>query len=384
MLSMKWRMVLFSAPTILLIGYAHFYLFRRLVAPVTQSRAWRRGIIFFATVAFVTGFASRFLVGVLPAEGSRLLATSTNVWSGFLLYLLLCTFALHGYERAKARWRRTPLPSPERRAVLQTVAGSVFAAAGISTYGTYNAFMGPQMTETIVRLRGLPKSLEGFTIAQLTDVHVGPLIQSAFLKELVHKTNALKPDLTVITGDLVDGRVDRLSGFVRELGALQARHGVCFITGNHDYYSGADEWCEVVNGLGFNVLRNRNILVDGLRVIGVDDLSATRFGEPGYDLAKAMTGVRVQDEATVLLAHQPGSFDDTVARNIGLQLSGHTHGGQMFPATLGAYAIWGERSRGLSATGDSQLFVSRGCGFVGPPFRVGSPPEIAKIVLVSG
>jgi predicted MPP superfamily phosphohydrolase len=297
---------------------------------------------------------------------------------------LLVTLVLHGYERAKNRWKRNTLPSPERRALLQTVTAPVIAAAGISTYGTYSAFMGPEVTETVVRLRGLPKSLEGFTIAQLTDVHVGPVIQSAFLKTLVAKTNALKPDLTVITGDLVDGRVERLSGFVRELAALQARNGVCFITGNHDYYSGADEWCDMVSALGFNVLRNRNISVDGLRIIGVDDLSAARFGEGGYDLEKAMTGVRVQDEPTVLLAHQPGSFDDAVARHIGLQISGHTHGGQMFPATLGAYAIWGKHSRGLSTTGDSHLYVSRGCGFVGPPFRVGSPPEIAKIVLVSG
>ncbi|MCC6807723.1 MAG: metallophosphoesterase [Deltaproteobacteria bacterium] len=392
---MKWRMVLFSAPTLLLILYAHFYLYRRLVLPLSPRKAVRNVLIASSIFAFAMGFLARFFNTSADPDLLRALTTAAMIWSGFLLYLLFVTVALHVGAAARARWRRrlgddTALPSPERRAILQhaLTAGSVIVAGGLSAYGTMRAFVGPEITETVIALPRLPRTLDGLTIVQLTDIHVGPLIQRAFLRTLVEKANAARPDLIVITGDLVDGRVERLAGFVGELSRLQARFGVHFITGNHDYYSGADAWSAFVASLGINVMRNTSAVIGdaggALRLLGVDDFSAPRFGEPGYDLDRALVGVRPREEATVLLAHQPANFDEVAARGIGLQISGHTHGGQFFPVTLGARAIWGERSRGLSRMDASALYVSRGCGFVGPPFRVDSPPEIAKIVLVCG
>lgn len=389
MLSMKWRMVLFSLPLLFVVGYAHLYLYRRMVVPLIARPAFRKAILGFALALLALGLLGRFLAQWLDPETSRPLALVAIVWTGFLLYLLLLTVVTHG--GLGFVWKRRPtLASPERRALLLAGAraGSLVVAGGLSTYGTWRAFMPPELTETVLPVRGLPRELEGFSIVQLTDVHVGPVIQTAFLDELVRIANAARPDLTVITGDLVDGRVERLGDFVRRLSLLRARWGVHFITGNHDYYSGANAWTAFVASLGINVLRNRSMLVGdagaSLRLIGVDDWSAPRFGEPGYDLDAALRDVRVHDEATVLLAHQPANFDEVVARGIGVQLSGHTHGGQFFPATLGAAAIWGSRSRGLTTLDGSHLYVSRGCGFVGPPFRVGSAPEIAKLVLVRG
>ncbi len=375
-------MLLFSLPMLAAIALAHGYLYRRWLGPIT-GRPWlKRGAIALSVVALGLGLGARSAAGALDGDVPRGFVVAALVWVGFLLYTLFLSLLLDGSNHLSTRWRKRHLVDPERRQMLG--AGVALAASTIAGYGAYRAFEAPEVTEVVVPMKGLPKALEGFTIAQLSDVHVGPVIQRQFLRELCERTNAAKPDLTVITGDLVDGSVAHLGRFVRELQGLRARRGVYFITGNHDYYSGVEDWVAAISGLGIEVLRNRHVAIaPGLSLAGVDDWSATRFGEPGYDLDRALAGADL-DQATVLLAHQPANFDEVAARGVGLQLSGHTHGGQFFPITLGASAIWRDRARGLSRTGDSHIFVSRGCGFVGPPFRVGAAPEIAKIILVQG
>ncbi|MFP2934437.1 metallophosphoesterase, partial [Pyxidicoccus sp. 3LG] len=251
----------------------------------------------------------------------------------------------------------------------------------------WRAFHPPDVRDIPVRLPRLPKALEGFTLVQLTDIHIGGVLQRRFVDELVSRTNALKPDLIAITGDLVDGSVDALGPFVAGFGGLRARYGTFFVTGNHDYYSDADAWVAFMERLGIQVLRNRSVTIgDGAAsfdLAGVDDWSAHRLGERGYDLDAALRDVR-PDRASVLLAHQPSNFDEVARRGVGLQISGHTHGGQMFPGNLVGDVIWGQRNAGLSRTADSLIYVSRGCGFVGPPMRVGAPPEIARLVLLPG
>jgi predicted MPP superfamily phosphohydrolase len=377
---MKWRMVLFTLPLLTVIVFAHVYLYRHWMRRVPQ-RWIRVGVVVLSVIGLTFGFGSRIFGPLFDGELRRVLVTTSMIWAGFLLYVLLFTVTIALGDRYSMRRRKRPVVDPERRHLLG--AGVALVSTGFAGIGLYRAFAEPEITETIVPVRGLPKALEGFTIAQISDIHVGAIIQRSFLQELVLRTNGIRPDITVITGDLVDGTVAHLGGYVRELQALQARRGVYFITGNHDYYSGADAWCAAVQGLGIEVMRNRNIvLAEGLVMAGVDDWSAPRFGEPGYDLDKALIGVD-RDKATILLAHQPANFDEVAKRGIGLQISGHTHAGQFFPITLGATAIWGDRAHGLSRTGDSYLYVNKGCGFVGPPFRGGAAPEIAKIVLVS-
>lgn len=270
------------------------------------------------------------------------------------------------------------------------MAGSaVTLASGLASYGVWRAYHPPDVSEVHLRIPKLPKALEGFTLVQLTDIHVGNLIERTFLQELVRRANAQKPDLVAITGDLVDGDVPTLGSAVGALSGLKSRYGTHFVTGNHDYYSGADAWCGFLSGLGINVLRNRRLSVGdatgkaSFDLLGVDDWLGGRGAEESsrYDLDKTIAG-RDPDRASILLAHQPANFEVVAQHGIDLQLSGHTHGGQLFPMTL-LVGLTTPYTRGLYAHGGSHIYVSRGCGFWGPPMRVGSPPEILKLVLTT-
>lgn len=388
--------LLFFIPVLLLLAAGHVYLYRRLVRDVTE----RQGLRLAARSVFAVGFAgaigARALGAILPSEMSRVVGIVFLVWTGLVLYLLTFTLAAD-LLRKLAQWRArrqavtapaTP-PSPERRQFLGRglAVGAGLAGTAVSSYGGWRAFHPPDVRDIPVRLPRLPKALEGFTLVHLTDIHIGGVLQRRFVDELVSRTNALKPDLIAITGDLVDGSVANLGPFVSGFGNLRARHGTYFVTGNHDYYSDADSWVAFLERLGIHALRNRSVSIgDGgasFDLAGVDDWSASRMGERGYDLDAALRDVRA-DRASVLLAHQPSNFDEVARRGVGLQVSGHTHGGQMFPGTLVGDLIWGDRNAGLSQTDRSLIYVSRGCGFVGPPMRVGAPPEIARLVLLPG
>jgi uncharacterized protein len=387
----RWlSMALFLVPVTTLLVLAHIYLYRRLVRDVTASKALRRAGLVLFVGGFVGSMGARMLGAMLSSEASRAVGIALLVWMGLVLYLLMFTLALDVARGVVVRVRKEPEPpSPERRAFLAKgiAAGATVAGAAVSTYGTWRAFHPPDVRDIPVRLPNLPKALEGLTLVQLTDIHIGGTLQRGFVDELVARTNALKPDVIAVTGDLVDGTVPELGRYVGGFAALKARYGAYFVTGNHDYYSGVEAWTEFVRGLGITVLRNRAVSIGdagaSFDLVGVDDWSAERFGEPGYDLDAAMRGLR-PDRASVLLAHQPSNFDVVATRGIGLQVSGHTHGGQMFPGNVMAHLIWGDMNAGLSRMGTSQLYVSRGCGFVGPPMRVGAPPEIARIILLPG
>lgn len=275
-----------------------------------------------------------------------------------------------------------------RRAFVRKTAGWVALAGGggLSAYTTMNALIPPSVTEVVVRIPRLPRTLDGFTIVQLTDIHVGNFIGRDFIDHLVASTNATRPDLVAITGDLVDGSVARLGPAVSGLGALEARFGTYFVTGNHEYYSGVDPWVEFVDSLGIAVLRNRRVEIGdgggGFDLVGVDDWSGShRVGGQGYDLEAAMVD-RDDQRAAILLAHQPMGFYDAHEQGIDLQISGHTHGGQFFPMTE-LVKLRYEFTRGIYQRGDGHIFVSRGCGFWGPPTRAGATPEIAKIILTT-
>ncbi|MFY2559687.1 metallophosphoesterase [Corallococcus terminator] len=395
----RWlSLLLFFVPVLTVLATAHVYLYRRLVRDQTTRRGLRLGAQAVFGFGFLGAVGFRVLGSLFPSEFVRIVGIGLLVWMGLVLYVLLFTLAVELVQRAvQWRARRTAPPpeqpsqppSPERRAILTggLAMGAGLAGASVSTFGAWRAFHPPDVRDIPVRLPRLPRAMDGFSLVQLTDIHVGDVLQRHFVDELVARTNALKPDLIAITGDLVDGSVESLGAYVAGFGALRARHGVFFVTGNHDYYSGASSWVAYLERLGITVLRNRAVAIGdtgaSFTLAGVDDWSAARMGEPGYDLDAALRGVS-PDRASVLLAHQPSNFDEVARRGVGLQISGHTHGGQMFPGNLMGDLIWGQHNAGLSRTGDSHLYVSRGCGFVGPPMRVGAPPEIARLVLQPG
>jgi uncharacterized protein len=219
---------------------------------------------------------------------------------------------------------------------------------------------------------------------QISDLHLGPLLDRRFAAAVVAAANALAPDLVAVTGDLVDGSVERVGAEAAPLGELSARDGVFFVTGNHDYYSGVDAWVERVRALGIRVLRNERVTVgDGAAAFdlaGVEDhhahLVSTRHRE---DVPGALAG-RDAARPVVLLAHDPQTFPAAAALGVDLQLSGHTHGGQIWPFAF-LVRLATPFVAGLHRRGGSQLYVSRGTGFWGPAMRVLAPAEITELVL---
>jgi predicted MPP superfamily phosphohydrolase len=237
-----------------------------------------------------------------------------------------------------------------------------------------------------IPLKKLPRGLDGFAIVQLSDVHVGPTIGRAFLERVVATANALAPDVVAITGDLVDGSVEELEHDVAPLAELAPRFGTYFVTGNHEYHAGAIAWCEHLGHLGVRVLHNEHVEVgrgeDRIHLAGIDDYESARI-DVGHrtDLARAVAGCDPA-RALVLLAHQPKATREAARHGVDLQLSGHTHGGQLWPLAwimrLGQPAV-----AGLRRIGDMLVYVSCGTGSAGPPMRLGAPAEITHLVLRS-
>ncbi|EPX57091.1 metallophosphoesterase [Cystobacter fuscus DSM 2262] len=379
--------------TLILLGavLGHVYLYRRLVRHLVASPALRRGIVGLFCAMGLLMLLRRVLRDVLPESFEEPVSVVLYAWMGAALFVVLALLVLDlGRGLVTVGWRvsRAPPVDVERRRFLaRTVAGgALVSGGGTAAYGSWRALTPPQVTEVVLKIPRLPRALDGLSIVQLTDIHVGPFIQRRYMDELVRRTNALRPDLVAITGDLVDGDVPTLGAHVAALGALRSRFGGFFVTGNHDYYSGDVEWVAFLESLGIQALRNRHVRIGdaggSLDLVGVDDWSGgKRFNRRGYDLDQALEG-RDPDRAAVLLAHQPANFPVAAARGIDAQISGHTHGGQLPPMTFLIGLEW-EYTAGLYQHGDSRIFVSRGCGFWGPPMRVGSPPEIVKLVLTA-
>jgi predicted MPP superfamily phosphohydrolase len=260
--------------------------------------------------------------------------------------------------------------------------GLLLGALGVALAWVQGA--GYQVKHVAVQLKALPEEQSGLTLVQLSDVHIGPTLGRDFVKRVVATTNALKPDLVVITGDLVDGPASKFAEALAPLADLRSRHGTFFVTGNHEYYSGVDTWCQLLRNMGVRVLRNECVTLTHngkpFDVLGVDDLSARAFGNGhGADLPKA-NAQRSNAKGAVLLAHQPRAATEAAQFGIPLQLSGHTHGGQIWPFSL-LVKLQQPWVAGLQRLGDTQVYISRGTGYWGPPLRLFAPAEITCITL---
>ncbi len=253
--------------------------------------------------------------------------------------------------------------------------------------GFIDARRRPRVFEVEVPLPDLPPALEGFTIAQISDVHIGPTIKRDFMRGIVEIVNSLGVDLVAITGDLVDGSVEQLGAHVEPLTGLRARHGTYFVTGNHEYYSGVAAWIAELRRLGVDVLLNEHRVLthDGamLLLAGVTDYSAQDF-DPAQrsDPQAALDGAPAALRPRILLAHQPRTAAAAADAGFDLQLSGHTHGGQFWPWNL-FVRLQQPFTAGLHRLGSLWVYTSRGSGYWGPPKRLGVPSEITRIRLAA-
>ncbi|RKT06465.1 hypothetical protein BX286_4507 [Streptomyces sp. 3211.6] len=265
--------------------------------------------------------------------------------------------------------------------VARTVGGAAVAAAGLTVgNGTYGVLRGPRVKRVQVPLARLPRAAHGFRIAVVSDVHLGPVLGRAHTQRVVDTVNRTQPDLIAVVGDLVDGNVHDLGPAAEPLRALRSRHGSFFVTGNHEYFSGARQWVDHVRELGLVPLENARRELPHFDLAGVNDVQGEKEGE-GPDFQAAL-GDRDRSRTSVLLAHQPVVIDDAVRHGVDLQLSGHTHGGQLWPGNYLA-ELANPTVAGLERYGDTQLYVSRGAGAWGPPVRVGAPSDITVVELAS-
>ncbi|MFD9412953.1 metallophosphoesterase [Streptomyces sp. NPDC059989] len=268
-----------------------------------------------------------------------------------------------------------------RRFVARTVGGTAAAVAlGTVATGAHGVLRGPSVRRVQVPLAKLPRAAHGFRIAVVSDVHLGPVLGRAHTQRIVDTVNRTQPDLIAIVGDLVDGNVHDLGPAAEPLRRLSARHGSYFVTGNHEYFSGAQQWVDHVRELGLTPLENARRPLPHFDLAGVNDIAGESEGH-GPDFQAAL-GDRDRSRAAVLLAHQPVVIHDAVKHGVDLQLSGHTHGGQLWPGNYLA-ELANPTVAGLERYGDTQLYVSRGAGAWGPPVRVGAPSDITVVELAS-
>jgi uncharacterized protein len=374
----------FAAAALGFLAATHGYLAQRLVLdpgwPEPVRSLGIAAIALCAALLVVHPIAER----ALPRSLARFVSWPASLWMGafFWLFLLsLASDALLGIAGGVARAADASAPGEGAAALRAVLALSITGAALAA--GLRSGLAPPRLRHERFAIERWPRPLDGFRIVQISDIHIGPLLGRAFAAELVRRVNALEPDLIAVTGDLVDGSARRLADEVAPFAGLRARHGVFFVTGNHDHYSGAESWVEKVRQLGMRVLRNERVEIGSpgasFDLAGVDDHHAHFAGDGREDLARALAG-RDPERAAVLLAHDPATFARARTAQIDLQLSGHTHGGQIWPFA------WFVRLAtpyvaGRYRDGRAQLYVSRGTGFWGPPLRLFSPAEITEIAL---
>ncbi|MGC0329948.1 putative MPP superfamily phosphohydrolase/xanthosine utilization system XapX-like protein [Streptomyces sp. SAI-170] len=395
---------------------ANWYLWRRLFRDTTAGPGWVRRA---GAVLIAGGWA--LCIGALVAERTeapfwlqRTLAWPGFLWMALAIYLLLAVVVGEAVRPLlrRALERRTPdvpvrraepepatvgapprgpepepvtppeAPAPSRRLFVSRVVAGAAAAAAVGTvgYGTYGVLRGPGVKRVTVPLARLPRAAHGFRIAVVSDIHLSPVLGRGFAQKVVDTINSTQPDLIAVVGDLVDGSVANLGPAAAPLAGLEARHGAYFVTGNHEYFSGAGQWIEEVRRLGMRPLENARTELPYFDLAGVNDIAGESEGQ-GPDFARAL-GDRDRTRACVLLAHQPVQIHEAVEHGVDLQLSGHTHGGQLFPGNLIAGAA-NPTLAGLDRYGDTQLYVSRGAGAWGPPTRVGAPSDITVVELAS-
>lgn len=381
------HMTVFFTLIILIFILAHYYCYNRISYYFGLSVNARK--VFAVTLGFIAicTFFCIPLIRTVQPELAKPIAFIVFPWFGILLLMFVSCFVGDLVTGAVFLSFDQSLQDHSRRTFIKQLIGLavVGTTGGLSALSLKNGLRAAKVKQVPIYLKRLPEAFNGFHIAQITDLHISPATINGWLEHVVERTNALGADMIAITGDLIDGSVEELGAVVKELGKLRAKHGVYFITGNHEYYSGADEWVAYIKALGIRVLTNEHVPItqhgQTIDLAGTEDINSHNFPGHGEDLQKALNG-RDENRAVILLAHQPATVIEAASRNVDLQLSGHTHGGQIRPFDY-LVRIRQPYVAGLHQHPDSntQIYVSSGTGYWGPPMRLGTSAEITSIKL---
>lgn len=417
--------LIFLAVVVVIVGLVHLYLWKRLVRDTGTGRRWRRA----AGLALLGGAilvpATLLAEPALPRRYEAWLAWPGYLWLGIMFYLLVALLVLElpvlvawlllRRRDARVAAAREPqrLPTagsapatnpgrllpestlaagsgrvagPGRRLLLRrgaAIAAGV-AAVGIGGYGVFRAYAPPGVRRVQVPLARLDRRADGLRVAVVADLHVGPLYGSRQVERVVELVNGLDVDLVTVVGDLTSGEVGKVRESAAPLRALRSRYGAYFVTGNHEYYQGYEEWVEAAEELGLRVLRNERVEIahrgGAIDLAGVNDREGSRYGDPP-DYAAAL-GDRDPSRPVLLLAHQPVQVRRAAEYGVDLQLSGHTHGGQLYPFDL-LVRLDQPVVSGLAEVDGTLVYVTNGAGFWGPPMRVGADPDVTLVELRS-
>ncbi len=378
----------FVVATIVLIAIAmtHIYVWLRLGPSLLGPPWWSRTLGWLMLAAGLSIPMSMVLWRAYKIPSARFVLHQAHTWLGWLMLAALALFTmdlLRWGVFGMLRGLNADVSEARRLFFLRTGVG----VAGVSTIvsGLYAMRLGsqdPKLEEVSVPMPGLSPTLDGFRIVQLSDIHVGPSIQSDDVEAMCRIAMGAHPDLVVVTGDVVDGTPEQILEHVEKLGVLSAPHGVFLCTGNHEYYSDAFAWIPHFNRLGLRVLENEHVNIggdDGFTLAGVYDHYSAPFGH-GPDVTRALHG-RDPNKPVVLLCHQPRDIEKAARSGVNLQLSGHTHGGQIWPVGYLVKLVYGYVAGLYRISDRMHLYINRGTGFWGPGMRLPKPGEITLIRL---
>lgn len=387
---MKDQMTLFSIVMTSVMVVLWVIICWRMIAPLTVRRTTK--ILLAATLlaALILYYVTRLFV----KEGLPVEVNTTLRWIGYLSlgFISLTIPFLFVKEVLQFGGRvvgdkKEPVDGA-RRAFLHNAGNAAVMAAVLPTmaFSIQEAFQKPIVKNNALKIAGLHPDLEGTTIAHISDLHVGSILDEKWLKALMTQVAELRADMFVLTGDAIDGKVSRVGKELDSLLKLEAPLGKFFVTGNHEFYSGVDDWVEQMRALNFTVLNNEHTLIQKgegrLLLAGVWDYSGDRFGEHYTSDPFAAKAGAPEHNLSILLAHQPKNIFEASKAKFDIQLSGHTHGGQYFPWTYAVH-LFQPYVKGLHQVDDSLLYVNTGTGFWGPPMRFTVPPEITLHTLTN-
>jgi predicted MPP superfamily phosphohydrolase len=385
------RLIIFLSVVITILVLGHVYIARRFsaganepMARITKRVIYGQGLLILCSMS-ARGVGSLGVGWQVPLQWAGMLAL--GFFSLELVSLIAIDVGDWLWRKARSLRGLENETDADRRALLLRPfkLGAMALTTAIGATGVRQAYMAAEVVEVEIPIANLPPALDGFRIAQVSDIHVGPTIRGSFLARIVHRVNELEADMVAVTGDLVDGSVASIGHDVEPIAGFKSRHGTYFITGNHEYYAGAERWIEFLRPQGVTVLLNEHVVLQHdesqLLLAGVTDYRAGRQVEGHATDPEGAAAGAPPCPARVLLAHQPRSaYAAAKTGAYDLQLSGHTHGGQYVPFSwfiqlFQPFAVGLHRHEGM------WVYTNRGTGYWGPPIRTGVRPEITSLVL---